>query len=129
MFSLLNDFFYDSEGDDPLQDRDSLEKWNISLPQDRMLLAPITCEISHGAVEILEVLDPVMARISVDRLRATRKWVVEMSEAWPCISGLCADDLQDSESKLLPTRSRLNAKKLRCRGGAEACGIGLLSQA
>ena len=41
---------------------------------------------------------------------ATRKWVVDMSEAWPCISGLCADDLQDSESKFLPTRSRLNAK-------------------
>ena len=107
---LLNDCLYDSEGDDPLQDWDSVEKWHISLPQERMLLAPITCDFSDSAVEILEVLDTMMANISINRPRATRKWVVEMSEIWPCISGLCADHLQNSESKLLPTRSCLNAK-------------------
>ena len=107
---LLNDCLYDSEGDDPLQDRDSVEKWHISLPQERMLLAPITCNFSDSAVEILEVLDTMMAKISIDRPRATRKWVVEMSEIWPCISGLCADHLQDSESKLLP-----DTKPLECQ--------------
>ena len=34
---------------------DHMEKWHLSLPQARTLLVPMTCNISHGKVEMLEV--------------------------------------------------------------------------
>ena len=47
---LLNDCLEGSEGHEPLHGLDHIEKWHLSLP-----LLPMTCNISHGAVEMLEV--------------------------------------------------------------------------
>ena len=107
---LLNDCLHRADLDGPLHDNDVLEKWHISLPQERMLRASFTCDMTPAGASILDMLDTIMARISIDRPRITRKWVVEMSEVWRKLLAVCSCHLQDSEAKLLPKRTRLGSK-------------------
>ena len=107
---LLNDCLYQPDGDGTVQDNDILEKWHISLPQERMLSALFTCDMTPAGTNILDMLHTIMARISIDWPRITRKWVVERSEVWPKLPIVCSCHLQDSEAKLLPKRTRLGSK-------------------
>ena len=107
---LLNDCLCEPDFSGPIQDPDITARWHISLPQERMLQASFTCEVTQGSVHILDLLDTIMARIGVDRPRATRKWVVEMSEVWPKLPSFCQNYLCDNPDKLLPKRTRLHFK-------------------
>ena len=92
---LLNDCLHRADLDGPLHDNDVLEKWHISLPQERMLCASFTCDMTPAGASILDMLDTIMARISIDRPRITRKWVVEMSEVWRKLLAVCSCHLQE----------------------------------